>query len=228
MISLLFIDLNNYNERYEESQSLEFGASALIKTADGKEIAVDLSLSMSRSFVKETSFKMTFGAEKQMQDPLIVNFDGNADAISQSTFKFDLTADGKQETISRLNEGSGFLAYDKNNNGKIDDGSELFGTKSGNGFADLAKLDNGNGWIDSGDSIYKQLKIWSPDENGNGKLIALADVGVDAIYLKAANTDFTFKDENNSTLGQNKKTSIFVGENGNSGTVQQVDLAVGK
>lgn len=213
-----------YKESYKEKQSLDFSANALVKTADGKEITIDLQMSMSREFAQDSGFKYTVG-EAKMVDPLVVNYAGNADSLSQSTFKFDLTSDGTKETISRLNAGSGFLALDKNNDGKINDGSELFGTKSGDGFADLQKYDNGNGWIDSGDEIFKQLKIWSPDENGNGKLIGLADVGVGAIYLKGIDSDYTFKDDLNSTLGQNKKTSIFLGENGRGGIIQQIDLS---
>ncbi len=213
-----------YKETYSEKQSLDFSANALVKTADGKEIAIDLKLSMSREFAKESGFKYTVG-EAKMVDPLVVNYAGNADSLSQSTFKFDLTSDGTKENISRLNDGSGFLALDSNNDGKINNGFELFGTKSGDGFADLQKYDNGNGWIDSGDEIFKRLKIWSPDENGNGKLIGLADVGIGAIYLNGIDSSYTFKDETNSTLGQNKKTSIFLNENGTAGTIQQIDLA---
>ena len=59
-----------------------------------------------------------------------------------------------------LGSGSGFLALDKNGNGKIDDGSELFGTKSGDGFADLAEYDSdGNGWIDEKGRVYVLYEV---------------------------------------------------------------------
>ena len=61
---------------------------------------------------------------------------------------------------------------DRNGDGKINDGSELFGTKSGDGFKDLASYDaDGNGWIDENDAIFSQLKIWTKDEDGKDKLI---------------------------------------------------------
>ena len=66
----------------------------------------------------------------------------------------------------------------------INDGNELFGTKSGDGFKDLAKYDKDrNGWIDEADDIFDDLRIWTKDEQGNDKLLTLKEAGVGAIYL---------------------------------------------
>ena len=79
--------------------------------------------------------------------------------LSDQTFYFDLDADGEEEEISML-KGSGYLALDKNEDGIINDGSELFGTGNGDGFADLARYDeDGNGWIDENDSILSLIHI---------------------------------------------------------------------
>ncbi len=86
--------------------------------------------------------------------------------------------------MNLLKSGSGFLGLDSNNNGRIDNGKELFGTQSGDGFADLARYDSdGNGWIDEGDPVYARLKVWLKDASGADKVISLADAGVGAIYL---------------------------------------------
>lgn len=115
---------------------------------------------------------------------------------------FDLDGDGREDKINRLKPGSGFLALDKNGDGMINDGSELFGTRSGNGFADLAAYDTDhNGFIDEGDEIWDKLKIWVTDEDGNEHLYSLAEKGVGAICLQNAATDFTVKGENNQTNG---------------------------
>ena len=62
----------------------------------------------------------------------------NVTSVSDMKFKFDIDSDGKVDEISFVGKSSGFLALDKNEDGKINDGSELFGTKSGDGFSDLA------------------------------------------------------------------------------------------
>ena len=90
-----------------------------------------------------------------------------------------------------LSKGSGYLALDTNADGIINDGSELFGTQSGNGFKDLLSHDeDGNGWIDEADSIFQKLKIWTMDENGVSTLLDLAEAGLGAIYLGYENTEF--------------------------------------
>ena len=124
---------------------------------------------------------------------------------------------------------------DKNEDGIINDGSELFGTGNGDGFADLARYDeDGNGWIDENDSIWSKLKIWCKDEKGNDVLYKLSDKGVGAICLQNVSTDFTLQGdrtaqdgatEANATNGAIRKTGIFLYENGNVGTVQHVDMA---
>ena len=62
-----------------------------------------------------------------------------------------------------------FLALDLNGDGRINNGSELFGALSGNGFADLAQYDSdANGWIDENDEIFQRLKVWSGADDGGG------------------------------------------------------------
>jgi len=62
----------------------------------------------------------------KLKDPLVLSFDGQMPTLSTKTFSFDIDSDGKSDQISQLNAGNGFLALDRNNNKKIDDGSELF------------------------------------------------------------------------------------------------------
>ena len=144
------------------------------------------------------------------------------------TFQFDIDCDGKMDEISMLREGSGFLALDKNGDGKINDGSELFGTRSGNGFADLAVYDeDGNGWIDENDEIFDKLRVWSKDKDGKDVLKTLKEADVGAIYLGSTNSQFSLTDKkDNEVLGAVRSTGIYLKEStGMAGTVQQVDLA---
>lgn len=210
---------------YEETEQTTYDTTGIVRTADGREIEFNLSLAMSRSFA--SYYESTY-QEKAVTfcDPLVINLDGNIAELSDQKFYFDLDADGVEEYVSKLGKGSGYLALDKNSDGIINNGNELFGTKSGDGFADLSIYDeDGNGWIDENDNIWNQLKIWTTDENGEDVLYTLKKAGVGAICLQRANTDFTMKDANNDAKGAIRNTGIFLYENGNVGTVQHLDLA---
>ncbi len=124
-----------------------------------------------------------------------------------------------------LGAGSGYLALDKNGDGVINDGSELFGPQSGSGFRDLAAYDeDGNGWIDENDSIWSKLKIWCKNPDGTDSLYTLKEKGVGAICLQNTATDFTLKGSGGRDNGYLRSTGIFLYENGNVGTVQHLDL----
>ena len=143
------------------------------------------------------------------------------------TFKFDLDADGKEDEISMLGKDSGFLALDKDGNGKIDDGSELFGTKSGDGFGELREYDSdGNGWIDENDEIFSKLKVWCKDENGNDVLMDLKEADIGAIYLGEQQTEFSLGGEDGYRDGVIRSTGVFLRESGDAGTIQHVDLSM--
>lgn len=210
---------------YEETESTSFKTQGTVHTADGREISFNLNLNMSRSFQETYEEQIDF-LQASLCDPLVINLDGNVAEVSDQTFFFDIDGDGVEDEINRLIAGSGFLALDRNGDGIINDGTELFGTKSGDGFADLARYDtDGNGFIDEGDEIFHKLKIWTMDENGEPHLYTLADKGVGAIGLMHTATEFSLTDDQNRTDAVIRSTGFFLYENGNSGTVQQVDLA---
>lgn len=210
---------------YTESEAFSFDAKGIVKTSDGRSIDVDLSISMSRSFTSYTSQYVNLDALSCI-DPLVINFDDAPSGLTDMKFFFDLDADGVEEEISSLDSHSGFIALDKNGDGRINDGSELFGTKSGDGYRDLAQYDlDGNGWIDENDEIFDKLKIWVKDSLGNDCLYSLKDKGVGAIYLGSADTNMALRSEDSSVVnGFIRRTGVFLYENGNVGTTQHVDL----
>lgn len=209
-----------------ESESTTFATKGIVQTADGRNIDFNMEVSMSRAFMQETNLLEVKDYIKT--DPLMINLDTNIGSVSNQKFFFDLDSDGKEEQISFAGKGSGFLALDKNGDGKINDGSELFGTSSGNGFKDLAEYDeDGNGWIDENDSIFNRLKVWTKDENGNDFLIDLKKADVGAIYLRNADTQFSLKDDENKLNAEIKKTGIYLREStGAVGTLNHVDLVI--
>lgn len=209
-----------------EVESTTFSAQGIAKTADGREISFGVDVSMSRGFAGQM-FSMTDEAVV-LTDPLVINLENDNASVTDQKFYFDLDADGKEEKISQLGSGSGFLAYDRNGDGVINDGSELFGTKSGDGFADLAAYDqDGNGWIDENDDIFDKLKVWTKDADGNDRLLNLKEANVGAIYLGSADTRMHLNNAyTNQTNAVIQKTGVFLKETGEVGTIQHVDLAV--
>ena len=226
--------LNYVGETYNvEQEDTSFSTVGTVRTKDGREINFNVNVNMSRRCEEYYREELNV-AQFALYDPLVINLNTDVTELSDQTFYFDLDADGEEEEISML-KGSGYLALDKNGDGVINDGSELFGTKNGDGFADLARYDeDGNGWIDENDSIWSKLKIWCKDENGNDVLYKLSDQGVGAICLENVSTDFTMQGDRKAqdgTMNANvtnaviRKTGIFLYENGNVGTVQHVDMA---
>ena len=137
-------------------------------------------------------------------DPLALDLNGDGKiGISPAPnggAYFDHNGDGVSHKSSWISKEDGILAYDRNGNGKIDDGSELFGNftqikdKEGNqrlakdGYEALKEFDSNNdGLIDSKDDKFKDLKIWQ-DANSNGisdegELKSLDELGIASLSL---------------------------------------------
>ncbi len=210
-----------------EKEETGFSADGVVKTADGREIDFSLDLAMGREFFEETRFTTEESERVKLIDPLVVNFSGTATELSDVKFSFDLNVDGEEEEIFGLLPGSGFLAFDRNENGLIDDGSELFGAVTGNGFDELAEYDlDNNSWIDENDPVFGRLSIWRGGEEGGGILESLEEAGVGAIHLENRDTLFDITDEENNLQARVEKTGVFLKEEGGAGTVQQVKFAV--
>lgn len=210
---------------YTETEQTTFQASGVIRTADNQEITFSFSMELQRSYHEESSVSIRAGDARKI-DPLVVNFNGTAAQLSEQKFAFDLNGDGSKENISFV-QGAGFLALDKNGDGKINDGKELFGTASGNGFADLKAYDgDGNDWIDESDAVYRQLSIWTRDEQGNEQLSSLQQANVGALFLGSIGTPFALNNARNQSLGQLAASGIWLSEDGKAGSLQQIDLSV--
>lgn len=219
------IAYDSYESHYEYEE-MSFSAEGVVRTKDGKEINFALNLNMSCEFFSEERFSFRAG-EAAKVDPLVIDFDGQAADLTDMKFSFDLDMNGTGEEISFVRPGTGFLALDKNGDGTINDGSELFGPTTGDGFEELAAYDvDGNNWIDEADPIFEKLLIWSKDQEGNDSLASLKEKGIGAIYLGNVFSAFDLKDPGNQLLGQIQTSGIYLKEDGEAGIIQQVDLVV--
>lgn len=204
----------------EHEEHVSFQAGGTVTTSDGREIRMDARLEMSKETLETIRLSLSAG-NGQTTDPLVLNMDGRGAALSSDKFDFDLDMDGENELISFLEQGSGFLVLDKNQNGIVDDGSELFGPSTDNGFEELQNYDRDNNqWIDENDSIFFNLSLWTRDRNGNDHLSTLTENNVGAIYLGRALTPFEMNG------GQLRETGIFLNEDGETHLIQEIDLRV--
>ena len=169
-------------------------------------------------------------AKKAVADPLILDLDGDGFNIEKKKAGayFDLNCNGFAERIN-WTRSDAILTLDKNSNGKIDDGSEVFGdyhlladgTRAKNGFEALAQYDtNKDGVIDAKDEVFNSLKLWM-DADGDGvsaygELKSLADMGIKAIHLNYENLNMATDTEaligNVATFEYEDGTEANIGE----------------
>lgn len=138
---------------------------------------------------RSLQLNVTSTASPQKTDPLVLDLASNGFSTSglDRTVSFDLNADGRRDQISVPTGDDALLALDRNGNGRIDDGRELFGDQHGaaNGFAELAKYDdNRDGRLDIQDAIFQRLALLRFDDQGQPRQQSLAQAGVSAIQLQ--------------------------------------------
>lgn len=198
-------------------------ADGQVTLADGRSINFNLFTSHSSMthIAAETKTSMSVQA---MTDPLVINFGTDSVALSDQYFEFDLSGDGQDQSLAQLGRGSGYLVLDLNGDGRVNDGSELFGTESGNGFTDLSKYDaDGNGWIDEADPIFQKLQLWT-DQSNDAQMVSLASKGVGAIYLGNVEQSGDLRSSQGELLGQVKAAGVVLMEDGNVRSAQSIDL----
>jgi hypothetical protein len=150
--------------------------------------------------ISDTSALTTTQSAALFATPLVLDLTGSGiHTLSQSSgVLFDLTASGQTKSVGWVAPTNGLLVEDLNKDGKINNGSELFGsgtslsdgTKAVDGFQALSQLDtNHDGVIDSIDAQFADLSVWV-DSNSNGvtdagELKSLTDIGVKSLNLNS-------------------------------------------
>ncbi|MBZ0258849.1 hypothetical protein K8I31_22495 [bacterium] len=175
----------------------------------------------------QQSASVTVEGEVNQSDPLVFDLDGDGVELTtaQNGSNFDITGDGQSEQTAFVTGGDAFLALDKNKNGFIDSGKELFGDQNGaqDGFAELRKYDeNADNRIDENDSVYSSLRLFA-DANFDGvsqanELQSLRDAGISSIQLNDVEL------HRNLNGGTQISTASFTRSDGSHGTVADVNV----
>jgi hypothetical protein len=148
-----------------EQEGTAVSAAGSVTTADGKQLDFGLDLELYRQSARSTTARMTEGAPEP-KDPLALSF-GATPSLSGQRAAVDLDGDGTADSLPLLGDGLAYLAFDRDGDGAVTNGQELFGPSTGNGFTELAGYDaDHNGWIDEADPIYGRLSLWNGDVTG--------------------------------------------------------------
>lgn len=166
--------------------------------------------------------EITFG----QADPLVLDLNNNGlfdTTTPEDGHLFDLRGTGEPIQSATATNGDALLALDRNLNGLIDNGKELFGDQNGaaDGFAELGRLDaNGDGRVDSNDPLFDRLRVFEDrDRNGrseSSELRSLRQVGIRSLQLNATASS-EISNGNNVVA-----SSAFEREDGSSGRLGEL------
>jgi len=154
------------------------------------------------------------------ETPIVIDVLGNGFNLTDAAngVRFDLDTDGYLEELAwtKSDSDDAWLVLDRNGNGRVDNGAELFGNRTPqtppglnenwNGFRALAEYDkpghggNADGFIEKNDAVFQSLRLWQ-DTNHNGlsevsELHTLPEMGLESIDLDYKNSKYV-DDEGN-------------------------------
>lgn len=170
-------------------------------------------------------------------DPLTLDLDGNGiETLASNGHKgalFDHDKNGIRTATGWVGKDDGFLVYDRNGDGVVNDGGELFGDntllkngeRAANGYQALADLDeNGDGKVDAADSAFAKLRVWRDlNQDGisqEGELLTLNEAKVKALNLANKNADRDLG--NGNTLAEE---GTYTDSDGNEKQMGDLNLA---
>lgn len=167
------------------------------------------------------------GEAQPPRDPLIIDLGEKGIKLHnvKNGVYFDLDNNGFAEKTAWIDVEDGFLSLDRNGNGKIDNGGELFGDQvilldgstSASGFEALEELDeNQDQVIDQEDSAFIKLLVWiDADHNGKSKgeeLHTLEELGIVSISLEHVENS-VIDEETGARIAESAKVTIQKTEN---------------
>ena len=188
------------------------------------------------------------------RDPLTLDLNGNGIETlpinATNPVYFDLTGEGVQTSVGWIAPNDGFLVLDRNGNGSIDDGTELFGdatpayepgttvpastgsARTEDGFAALAQEDtNADGVVNSADANFASLRVWQDlNQDGisqAGELKTLSDLGIESFNVASINHSQLLANGNQiADTGSYTRTDGTTGTAGVTAGMADINLAV--
>ncbi|MFT0214079.1 hypothetical protein VQ643_16000, partial [Pseudomonas sp. F1_0610] len=186
---------------------------------------------------KDTTFTIYY-------DPLMIDLNGNGklDVIgTDGGINFDFNGDGFAGNTGWVGKEDGILVFDDNQDGRVTNGSELFGNDfvigqkiledgsvvniyAKNGFEALASLDtNGDGIVDANDKDFNKIKVWQ-DKNGDGKTDAGEMLTLKELGIKGLNTGYQLKNETVEGGNVLAEVGTFIREDGATGLMGDINF----
>ncbi len=177
---------NDFAGIFQTSEAGGEGENALLSQNSASMQSMQLEI----SFELNASVRVQQGVVQQ-SDPIILDLDGDGYEMTsyRDGAKFDLLGTGQEVNTAFVTGGDAFLAIDRNGDGIVNSGKELFGDQNGaaNGFEELRKLDSNNdGLINREDDDFEALRLFKDNGNGiteEGELVSLAEAGIEEIDL---------------------------------------------
>lgn len=213
-----------HNERTEIHQKIQLETYGELKTTDGRTIEFAMALDFQRDSLLETASH--FAGNRDLIDPLMLNLNGESISLSDKKFEFDLNSDGTKELLARPAQGTGFLVLDKNQNGKIDNGTELFGPQTNSGFTELSQLDDdGNGWIDENDRAYSEIQFMT-FQGDEIVLTSLSESGIGALNTGSVAAGYSLMNDDADEYGSVANSGLALSEDGRALFLQEFHYSV--
>ena len=218
-------DLLSVEQWHSHEQHLNYQVKGVFNVND-QELSLDYNFALSSEQVSYSKIEMSAAA---LKDPIIVQFGSQGLGNIKGQKDFAINQDNTLDSLPIFSGDVGYLVYDKNNNQQADNGSELFGPTTGQGFTELAQLDsNNNGFIDADDQQFEQLYLWQPsgDKDQTNQWLSLKEAEIQAISLSAISTPFDFYDQQGKIQAQLRQSSFAISESGNGLGVHQIDVRI--
>ena len=204
------------------TETWEFGYQAVQASFSGAlQLDDGSSISFAFDFSMEVSWARFSAQQGPMQDPLLISLSGQPVELASDSSSFDLKGNGQKSALPQLSAEQYYLAYDRNQDNQVNNGTELFGPISGNGFTELAAYDgNANGFIDAADDIWQHLYLWQPQQ----QMLNISQTELAAISVESVATPMSLLNNEQQVVAQLQRSGLAFFADGSPALVQQIDI----